>query len=234
MVLLTEIKGTEYGLMGTTVDDVVVRLSEPKLDILDFHVQNGNPLDVLLVSSPEEQLGATRFYHFDDNEYWPNLMDFNEDIQRYTRDAPTDPFHFFQLGRLHKAGGTHAMAAVAIYREWGLPDPRQGEYFKWHKEKEGIRQTVEKGVEAVFDYVAGCIFSGTLEAEYDATEQIRNYIARLKQEVLKQEGDQQKWRAMIDVSTRIGPKNKKQEFWPHFKYIHRVLSEKNYDSSPRP
>ena len=88
-------------------------------------------------------------------------------------------------------------------------------------------------MEAVFDYVMGCVFGGTLEANYKNTEEsIKKYIERFKQEVLKPETDQQKMHALLDLSTRLGPTNKKQDFWPHFKYLRDVISKQNKDSSP--
>lgn len=290
MVLLTGLESTAHGLMGSTVDDVVVQLSAPTLNTIDVPRQ----IDLLDMDKPEVLLRGIRFFCPEpkDHIYWPDWEELSgQSTYRkafdYFKDATTDPFHFYQVGNLYndvmqqvesdeelkkkfiqkleearipctnledetlyeklEAGTisqemykeaeriasqfyrkftTRTVASVAIYREWGLRDPREGEYFKWHKEKERIGQTVERGVEAVFNYVVGCIYGGTLEAEYDTTEPIRNYIARLRQETLEPESNQQKWQAMLDISTRFGPKNKKQEFWPHFKYIHKVVSEK--------
>ncbi len=268
MVLLTELNGTEYGLMGTTVDDVVIRLSAPTLNTIDFR----RPIDLLEMDKPEVLLRGICFFvpEPDDSEYWPDWKELSHPLtygkaSSYFKDATTDPFHFYQVGKLfnddlqqiesdeelqrkfeEEVGGTgrsveeleriaskfyrrfttRTVASVAIYREWGLRDPREGEYFKWHKEKERIRQVIGRGIEAVFDYVIGCVFGGTLTANYETTEEsISKYIECLKQEVLTPETEQERWRVLLNVATRLGPRNKAQEFWSHFRYIHNVISE---------
>lgn len=224
MVLLIELDSTAHGLKGTTVDEVVIQLSEPRLDIIDVR---GKAASMWIFQDPEEKLRQTDFRFMDDSEFWSSDPDFEEERRHYIKDASTDPLHFFQLGTIHPIGETRVMAAIAIYREWGLTDPRQGEYFKWHKEKELIRQTFERGVEPVLTYIFGCVFGGTLRGDDGQTEEIkpviRQYIDRLRQEVLKPETDQQRWLALLDVSGRIGPRNIHQEFWPNFKYIQKEI-----------
>jgi len=71
MVLLTEIESTAQGLMGSTVDDVVVRLSEPTLNTIINFRRQVSPVDI---DNPAVLLRSIGFFvpGPDDHVYWPD------------------------------------------------------------------------------------------------------------------------------------------------------------------
>lgn len=267
MVLLAELNGTEHGLMGTTVDDVVIRLSAPTLNTIDVR----RLIDLLDMDKPEVLLRGMCFFvpEPDDSEYWPDWKELSHPLTygkafSYFKDATTDPFHFYQVGKLfnddlqqiesdeelqrkfeEEVGGTgrsveeleriaskfyrkfttRTVASVAIYREWGLSDPRQGKYFKWFDEKKRIRERFERGVEAIFDYVVGCIYGGTTQLNFEPDDAIRAHIGQMRGTLMGLETEPQRWYFLRELTARICPQNREQEFWPHFKFILKTISE---------